>query len=147
MLLRSIDDPRSDLDKARRRELYDFARENGVELEEGMPAILMRKILRERGLTRIKIPPRPLGQQNQPGTGLKYKNQMQDGKAHQPQGIESDAIADLVRQYSEQRRAPAVEEKRPADMSIHELRAAVKAKGLKLARTDTMQDLRAKLGG
>jgi hypothetical protein len=60
--LKAINDPRDALEKARRYELYQWARANGVtEIVETMPAILMRKILRARGLARIEIPKRTLG--------------------------------------------------------------------------------------
>ena len=136
MILNKIDDPRDALAKARRYELLKFAKANGVsEITEAMPAILMRKILRGRGLTRIAIPPRNLGQMNQ-------SRSAEAAPVSGDQVPEIDADADLARQFGQMAPAP----KPGAEMSINELRAAVKAKGLKIARTDTMESLRAKLG-
>jgi hypothetical protein len=60
--LLKADDPRSPLERARRLELLAFARANSVtEIKHDMPAPLMRKILRLKGLTNIKIPDRKLG--------------------------------------------------------------------------------------
>ena len=134
MILNKIDDPRDALAKARRYELLKFAKANGIsEITESMPAILMRKILRGRGLTRIAIPPRTLGQMNQARSA-------EAAPSSGDQVPEIDADADLARQFGQ----PAAP-KPAGDMSINELRAAVKAKGLKIARTDTMESLRAKL--
>ena len=65
LVLNKIDDPRDNLEKARRMELYRFAKEHGLDVTEEMPAILIRYELRRRGLTNIKIPVRILGAQNQ----------------------------------------------------------------------------------
>lgn len=137
MILNKIDDPRDALAKARRYELLKFAKANGIsEITESMPAILMRKILRGRGLTRIAIPPRILGQVNQ-------SRSAEAAPVSSDQVPEIDAEADLARQFGQ---AAVTTPKPVAEMSINDLRAAVKAKGLKIARTDTMESLRAKLG-
>ena len=136
MFLNKIDDPRDQLERARRFELFKFAKANNVnEITEGMPAIIMRKILRGKGLTRIAIPPRPLGMQSggtAPATAT-------------PQNVnEIDAADDLMRQYAQESK-PA--EKPVSEMDIKELRSAAKARGVKLERTDNMAKIREKLSG
>lgn len=69
MHLHHQDDPRDSLSRARRRELVSFAHAHGLtHITEDMPADDypdgspgIRSQLRQRGLTNIKIPPRPLG--------------------------------------------------------------------------------------
>jgi hypothetical protein len=150
MILNKLEDPRTDLDKARRRELYDFAVANGVkEITSETPAIIARHILRSRGLTRIKIPPRPLGAQNQPGTGLKYQDRMQSPGGPQPNGIEADMVADLQRQFEQQQRAPRPQsqpdDKPLAKWSINELGAEMKRLGIHRDRRDNMKTMREKI--
>jgi hypothetical protein len=149
MILNKIDDPRTPLDKARRRELYDFAQANGVtEITDQTPAIIARHILRQKGLTRIVIPPRPLGAQNQPGTGLKYQNQMQAPGGPQQTGVEADMVADLARQFaSTQRQAPADDDgnKPLAKWSINELGAEMKRLNIHRDRRDNMKTMRTKI--
>lgn len=142
-----IVDPRSTLQRARRPELAKWARQNGigeytypngvkVPIDEA-PAVLIRRLLTERGLTRIQIPPRSIG--TMPG-----------GREPKPEGtaIEIDADADLARQMMVAPPAPSAEPPPSIDaMSINELRAVCKARGIKINRGDTMQDLRDKLGG
>lgn len=143
LTLHRIDDPRDALAKATRGELVKFAKANGLypEVVNGdMPAILIRKRLRERGLTRIKIPDRPLGQPVRPVA-------MGDGGAVEtPNAVEADAEADLERQWAQQAVKPA---EKPAITvpTMKDLRAACKARGIKVERTDNMESLRAKLHG
>jgi hypothetical protein len=150
MILNKIEDRRDSLDKARRRELHDFAVANGVkEITSDTPAILARHILRQRGLTRIVTPPRPLGARNQPGTGLKYQNHMQTpGGQQPPQGVEADMIADLARQFATQARPPAVDpsgDKPLAKWSINELGAEMKRLNIHRDRRDNMKTMREKI--
>lgn len=138
-----IVDPRSPLQKARRPELARFARQHGIteyvypngrrEPIDEIPAVIIRKVLMERGLTRIPIPNRSIGTMP---------------NAREPVNVnEVSADADLERQFMSA--PPPVEEpsKPVSEMSINELRAAVKAKGIKLERGDSMAKLREKLGG
>jgi hypothetical protein len=150
MILNKIDDPRTPLDKARRRELYDFARANGVtEITDQTPAIIARSILRQRGLTRIVTPPRPLGATNQPGTGLKYQNHIQAPGGEHQTGVEADMVADLARQFAaSQRQAPtsdAAGEKPLAKWSINELGAEMKRLNIHRDRRDNMKTMRTKI--
>jgi len=143
MILNKIEDPRDNLEKATRRELFLFARENKVsDISDEMPAILMRDILRRRGLTRIRIPPRPLGAMNGGGKGSA-------GPAvPETNGVEADAIADLARQWAQQARAPEAQEPAAptlATMDINALRRVCKAEGIPMGRRDRMPDLVAKI--
>lgn len=67
MILHKIIDPRDALDKASRDEIYAFAKKRGVtEIDEKMfmgphAATIMRKILRQKGITDISIPFHILG--------------------------------------------------------------------------------------
>ncbi len=142
MILNKIEDPRDNLEKATRRELFLFAREQKVnEISDEMPAILMRDILRRRGLTRIRVPPRPLGAMNgghaSAGPAVPEAN-----------GVEADAIADLARQWAQQARAPEAQEPAApplATMDINALRRICKAEGIPMGRRDRMPDLVAKI--
>lgn len=127
-------DPRDQLEKARRKELERFAEANEVkDIVPGMPAALMRNILRARGLTRIDIPQRVLGQ-----------NQV--GSAPPPVVAESDgqtlsADDDLMRQWQ------TTEKPKSGSTEMRELRSECKKRGIKMKRTDKLVDLRAKIHG
>lgn len=126
LVLKSLVDPRDILTKASRYELCAFAQANGViEIDYGSDMTLeeMIAILRNRGLTNITLPERPLGVYKPVVLGL---NQ---------QIAEKPAPA-----------APAVPEKPLNKMDMNELRAACKARGIKMERTDNMRSLREKLG-
>lgn len=136
MQLNKIDDPRDALSKARRDELRRYGKSNGIEFPVDMPAILMRDMLRNRGLTRINIPPRPLGAQNEgaPSAGIEQPKN----------GIEADALADLARQW--QQGQPVQTAAEPVrSTGINELRAECKRLGIKLSRRDNMDSMRAKI--
>lgn len=138
MILNKIDDPRDNLEKAHRLELVKFAQAHGVaEITEHMPAILIRRTLRARGLTNILIPPRPLGTTNAvPTTGEKV-----------PQ---IDAADDLARQFAAQS-APPKKNARPPRLverpksEINKLRDICKERGIKMARRDGKDDLKRKI--
>lgn len=128
--LKSVDDPRDKLDKATRFELAQFAKANNVtEIVPAMPAILMKQILRQKGLTNIQIPNRVLGL---PRNAAPVESQ-QNVSA-------TDAVADLARQWKEQQQPPA-------KLTMGEIRSALKKKGVKFSRTDKMEVLKAKLNG
>jgi len=137
MQLNRIDDPRDPLSKARRDELRRYARKNGIEVHPDMPALLLRDLLRQRGLTRPPIPNRPLGAQVQNGLPALPSGGQQNG-------VEADAIADLARQYQQQRQPPPP--LAPSTMGINELRAECKRLGIKLERRDNMNSMREKIG-
>lgn len=146
--LKRIDDPRDSLDKARRKELERFAATHGVkEVVPGMPAILMRRILRSHGLSNIQIPKRTLGAPEPgsapPGHDPRVTNDGVSIADVAAQGGEAvDAGDDLMRQWVGQ------EKQKPTHLpghAINELRAQCRERGIALARTDTMASLKEKL--
>lgn len=138
MQLLSITDPRDNLEKANRDELEKFAKEKGVEeIKEGMPAILMRRILRSRGLVSVTVPNRPLGFYE---GGKSY-----GGEAITDTQINSVNADDALEQgWKKEQEKPV---STPKEMGIRELRSECKRRGIKMARTDNMDTLRAKLNG
>lgn len=135
--LNRIFDPRDNLEKARRKELENFAKAQGVkEIRCGMPAPLMRKILRQRGLTNITIPKhRYLG--GPPDMAVQGRPQV-DERPVNAKAEEIDEISLLEREWE-----------RPDfnAMSIIELRRECRKRGIKLKRTDKMPDMVRKLNG
>ena len=143
--LDKIIDPRDALSKARRMELFRFAREKGIaEIEETMPADMMRDILRARNVTTIAVPDRPLGAAQQTfTTPTSHRTTSVIIQPAQEVIPEVSASVDLARQW----RAQQQQTKPNSELTIIELRQACKARGIKIARTDKMVDLRAKLDG
>jgi hypothetical protein len=162
MLLSRTDDPRDALERATRRELELFAQARGVtEVDPRMGAILMRQILRAKGVTDILSMFPHLGRRTvgQAG-GVNATNPLRNrgGKV-----VTVDATEDLMRQWREQLAreglspAPApqpmpaaptpAEKPRQAKNKIAALREECKRRGIKMSRTDKLADLRAKLDG
>jgi hypothetical protein len=134
MQILRTDDPRSPLDKARRQEHVKFANDHGLEdVTEAMPAMVIRKILREKGLVNIKVPDRQLGSFVQPESVTEQATEQNVNTV--------DAEADLARQFAEQAKPDY------AAMSINELRAECRKNGIKIERRDNLNSLRAKLNG
>lgn len=154
LVLKSIEDPRDNLQKAKRSELYAFAQQNGVkEIDhDGMPAELMRTILRSKNLTNIAIPRRVLGQpeprqlRNSNGAPLSVAQQTPAENV-----VEMDATADLMRQYQAERARqaePASSAAKPYEqMTRAELAKTCKARGIAMSRTDKKETLMEKLRG
>jgi hypothetical protein len=133
MILNKIEDPRDNLEKAHRLELVRFAHAQGVsDVNENMPAMLIRRVLRMKGLTRITIPPRSLGQQSQPGSVPTTDQKVP----------EVNAEDDLMRQFKAQSQPTTL-----PNLGINELRAKCKELGIKLTRKDNMISMRAKIEG
>lgn len=151
-------DPRDNLDKAHRRELVEFARANGVEVSEDMPAddiegrpgTGLRNFLRAKGITRIAIPRRSIDHR-----GVEKTFPLQARKPA-PQQATSDEWAEFqqFKAWKAQQQpapvaapTPAAPDKPVGDMSINELRDACKSRGIKMERRDNIASLRAKLNG
>lgn len=141
------EDQRSFLQRATRKELERFAKARGVsEVEQGMPAPLMRQILIANNQTDIEaffpyLRGRAVGQMNGVNaTGVYRKDAAPVDTGNT--GMEVSAEADLARQWKQQQ-----QQKPQAPMKMHELRAACKAAGITVKRTDKADDLRAKLNG
>lgn len=144
MILNKIDDPRDNLEKARRPELVRFAQSKGLHnITEAMPAILIRRELRSRGLTNIQIPRRVLGSQNQNGATMPAAMPA-DQKV-----VEVNAEDDLARQFRQQ--PPPPSEERPRRLverprqEINVLRDTCKRLGIKMGRRDNLDSLKAKI--
>jgi hypothetical protein len=148
--LKSIDDPRDNLDKARLHELIDFARRNGITTLNGKPvednpAILIRRELRQQRLTNIRVPHRPLG-------GVPAAPVASDAP-----GI--DAADDMLRQMQTQKPEPPRPAPQPAKtkakypnrlverpkQEINVLRDKCKELGIPMSRRDRLPDLKAKI--
>lgn len=138
--LTRIDDPRSQLDKTRRIDLVRFAKVQGIkEVTEQMPAILIRKIFKDRGIHRVPARLQTLGQLA-PGSVAAPETAIPDDA-----GRSVDAEADLARQFAATaHQAPAVR-KTPAQMSINELGAEMKRLNIKRERRDNMISMREKI--
>lgn len=111
--LHRIQDPRDSLERARRSELVEFAKKKGIsEIVPEMPAILMRKILRSRGMTDIRIEPRQLGEMTRTKINAKVSTAkpVKDRTGEPPKIVEVDAEADLLRQWKVEQTAPAATE-------------------------------------
>src|SRR3990167_10314110 len=105
--LLKITDPRDNLEKARRRELVAFAHANGLkEINDEMPAILIRRILRRHNLTQITIPKRVLG-----STAGPVADAVVDAAA--TDGPKIDMEDDLARQYGVDLTSAAPSEQAP----------------------------------
>lgn len=127
LILHKAEDPRDTLSKASRYELCQVAQAHGIK-EISYSAELgledMVKILRNNGVTDIKIPDRPLGL---------YKPVIL--------GLDGPPLATVEEPAPEQPATPV------AQMSMGELRSECKRRGIKMARTDNLHSLREKLGG
>lgn len=133
--LLSIIDPRDNLEKARRTELVAFARQNGVaNIDEQTPAIVIRKMLRTLGLTRIRIPDRVLGQPTLAASGFAAVDDV-PGAVVNEVSVEDD----LARQYE---RTTA---KNAHQMNYNELRREGRRLGLKFGRKDNLPIIKAKV--
>lgn len=135
-ILKSIDDPRSPLDRTRRMDLVKYAKAHGIEgISDQVPAILIRKKFRALGINRIPVAFQTLGQPPKASAVVPPSPALTQGS-----GAEIDADADLERQFSQQ---PV--RKTLAQMSINELRAEAKRLGIKLTRKDGMVSMKAKI--
>lgn len=134
-ILKSVEDPRDQLERARRYELVSYARANGMaEINADMPAILIRRKLRARGFTRPPIPNRILG--------MPERSPAQDVTSAGP---DIDAADDLERQFARPAISVVAERKPLTEMTLGELNAEMKRLGIKRERRDNMVAMRAKI--
>lgn len=131
MILNRIEDPRDNLHKASRYELCVIAKHHGIADigygKDGQTLEDMIKILRDNGVRDIKIPERPLGVYKP--VILNADDLIPPSAAHKHETVAKDDVS-----------------KSSSEMSITELRMECKKRGIKMARTDNMESLRAKLG-
>ena len=157
MFLNKIDDPRDPLQRAKRRELVEFAHQNGhTHITTEMPAIYIRNYLRAQGLTNIRVPNRPLGQP--PKNSSTAHPSLMNGEVSEENVQTFDADADLARQFGldvpvdrSDTVEPVKEKPKPKNTNIiheiAELRRQCKKRGIKMSVHDTRETLKAKLGG
>lgn len=127
-----IDDPRDGWARARRREVFRYAQELGFkDIVEQMPKDLMVRLLKSRGAAQPKVPLRPLGQERP--TDSHHIN------SAQAETTEIDADELLAQEWAAQQK-PDI-----ANMSFNDMRAELKAAGVKLDRKWRMDDVRAQL--
>ena len=137
MILNKIDDPRDNLEKARRMELVRFAQACGLpNITEHMPAMLIRRELRNKGMTNIKVPPRILGSQHQPNAVMPSPDQ---------KVVEVNAADDLARQFRAEQPVPAIPRRGRPKSEINKLRDECKRLGIKMDRRDNVNNLREKI--
>lgn len=136
MQLTKIEDPRDTLAKTRWKDLRKYLEQNPMEgLDPYMPADVIKRKLRERGIHRIPATITRLGAPESPNAG--QPEVPQEGESR-----EMDATALLEAQYTQSQSLKSY-----SDMSMGELRAACKARGLKISRTDKKPELVEKLNG
>ena len=132
MQLLTIQDPRTPLERARRPELVAFARSHGLlDINENMPAILIRKKLRERGLTNINVPDRPLG--------IIHGNPTDHPTDDAANVIDHEAA--LEHEYERQKPVHL------GGMTRAQLAKECKQRGIKMSRTDSKEKLMERLNG
>ncbi len=152
MQLTKIIDPRDNLGRASRDELWDFAKANGVSFDQRTATKqYMERELRGRGLTNIRVAVRLMGAP----TGEVFPPDGSTMTVDQPKITEVDADADMVRQMKEQAAKPqdwpvtsTYKEDIPKlfmSMGMNELRAECKRRSIKMDRTDNKNSLRNKL--
>lgn len=142
MQLLNVTDPRDNLAKAKRTELVSYAHKEGqTDITPAMPAILIRNILRSRGLSRIQIPRRVIGERVDWKTGGKSAP---EANPDTPASVEVNMEDDLARQFAASS-APKIVT--PENMTMPQLRMACKDKGIKMVRKDNAATLREKLNG
>lgn len=145
MQLTKIVDPRDNLGRASRDELFDFARANGVAFDQRTATKqYMERELRSRGLSHIRPAVRFMGYP----TGEVFPAEGGLVVQDQPKVVEVNADADMVRQMKEQAKQEWPVEstfKSVDEMKMGELRAECKRRGIKMERTDNLKSLREKL--
>lgn len=142
MRLTRIDDPRDNLDKADRDQLYRFAVARGVkEIDDRIynganAASLMRMILRQKGITDLQVPYHQLGM-------APYR------PMEEPSGKPAQTVEEMLREQLKevQSRPPEPKPQAFADMTMGELRRACKVNGIKGLPTDNKAKLLEKLSG
>lgn len=137
-LLRQTD-PRDTLQRARKSELLAFAKHHHIgDVNEDMPAEIIRQVLRQKNFTKIGVPNRILGTPElaQREARVTPSRPSDDQNANVPQ---VSAVDDLMRQYKASKSLD--------DMTITDLRKLCKERGIAMQRRDNMKTLKAKLSG
>lgn len=136
MQLMQILDPRDPFARLRRSELVRLAAEKGIpDISEQMPKELIVKRLKAQGFIPPAVAQRPLDAPT-PKIGVDAPVIETDSDT-----VVIDAAELAEREWLAQQKA----QKHIDEMNINELRDACKQRGIKMKRTDKMQDLRDKL--
>ena len=138
LLLQKNTDPRSPLDRIRRIDLERYAAKNGIDqIKPGMPAVLMRRILKDMGVTDIDAPKEVLGKNSHAS------------QAAIPAETEADYTINaddaLMAQWESGTMKPPSIDDMIDGMKIWELRAACKANGVEIKQKDKGETMREKL--
>lgn len=142
-------DPRDPWARARRLEVFRHAQENGVtEILETMPKDLMVKLLRAKDIPPPSVPPRPIGAHISARSGDTSPDSHHYAGPATVAPTETVVVdADAVLERDWKREQDAVKPSAVSAMTITELRQECKRRGIKIARTDNMVTLKAKLDG
>jgi hypothetical protein len=165
IVLTRIEDPRDNLQKATRDELWDYAKANGVDFDQRTtPRQVMEHVLRSKNLVNVRIPIRVLGRP----TGA-YEDEVAPTKQVEEGPKTVDAMDDLMRQWRERgsqqaewAAAQAADRKYaeewpagtdtptprpvlPSEMHMGTLRAELARRGIKFDRKDKKPALLEKL--
>lgn len=154
LLLNKIQDPRSPLERVRRRDLRKWIEQNKnhdsrlEKIDPWMPHILMVKELHSMGIHNIDGPIHRLGMPDNPKVTVDEVTDAPNGNSN---ATEVDHASLLAAEWKPPKsindiKVPA-ELKSIDDMTLAELRREVKKRGLKQKRTDKADDLRARLNG
>ena len=136
-------DPRDPWAKTRRMELVRYAAELGIkDIVEQMPKDLMIKRLKAHGVQPPRVPPRPIGKnfEARSGTDLNshhFNGSEQASKTTEVLEIDADELTE--RQWAAQQKPDIVK------MGFNDMRAELKAGGVKLDRKWRLDDVRAQL--
>ena len=159
MQLTKVIDPRDNLARATRDELWDYAKANGVDFDQSTATkALMEQVLRGRGLVNIRVAVR---QQGRP-TGQYFG--APGGDIAEPEIRTVSVEDDIVRQYEEAQKnsqrikndtlAKRAEFRSEMELALvekaggstwNEMRWEAKRRGIKLDRRDNMDTLKEKL--
>jgi hypothetical protein len=141
-------DPRDDLEKARRGQLWRFAAEHGIkEIEPGMAATLMREILRKKGHHTIghRLAPEPAPRQQIVSSDHLRPRTPAPAETKPPMSVEEIARQD----YERQKRAAAAEAEAAgedlASLPMPAVRLLCKRAGIGFRPADKKVDLIARL--
>lgn len=140
MILNKIEDPRDNLSKATRYQVWKFAKANGIDFPEGTPADIVRAELRRRGLRNIAV--------NRPELGAQNSGEAGAAVVPPSNGKEVDALADITAQWERdrQRDLASGKTKRPdRGNQMTELRLKARELHIKVDRRDNVKTLRAKI--
>lgn len=145
MQLTKIIDPRDNLGRMSRDELWDFAVANRVPLkfdQSTATKAYLETELRSRGITNARAAIRVQGRP----TGEFYPPDGSTVTIESPKVTEVDAYSDMIRQMEGSGAKADDRPKSVAEMNMTALRAECRRRGVKMVRTDNVQSLREKLG-